>query len=419
MPLDAAGHVVELHAEAQVGFVRSVLLHRLDPRHPAERLGEVDAQHLAEHMLRPALEHFQHVLLLDERHFAVDLREFGLTVGAQILVAEAAHDLEIFVVTGHHEQLFERLRRLRQRIELVGIHAARHHEVARPLGRGLDQVGGFDFEESLPVEERAHGVRHPVPQDQRSLQRRPAQVEVAVFHTQVVAAVRLLLDREGRNVRAVEDHERIGRDLDLARGQLGILRLAFDDAARHLQDEFAAQFGGRPAGLFGRVLLDDDLRQAVAVAQVDEGHGAQVAHLLHPAGERHRRPMFAARSAPHVWVLYIIICIYCSVWLSLYLQLQDTKVRNLYEKRQCRQNFIGNHIPFYTAAPPKPDYRSGPRPKSRQGGGENLQTRLCHERSDSRPGAAARNPAGCKVVYSYHFTASGRGRTALPRTRGL
>ena len=131
-------------------------------------------------------------------------------------------------------------------------------------------------------------MRHPVPQDQRPLQRRPAQVEVAVFHTQVVAAVRLLLDREGRNVRAVEDHERIGRDLDLARGQLGILRLAFDDAARHLQDEFAAQFGGRPAGLFGRVLLDDDLRQAVAVAQVDEGHGAQVAHLLHPAGERHR-----------------------------------------------------------------------------------------------------------------------------------
>ena len=288
VPLDAAGHVVELHAEAQVRLVRSVLLHRLDPRHPAERLGEVDAQHLAEHMLRPALEHFQHVLLLDERHFAVDLREFGLTVGAQILVAEAAHDLEIFVVTGHHEQLFERLRRLRQRIELVGVHAARHHEVARPLGRGLDQVGGFDFEESLPVEERAHGVRHPVPQDQRPLQRRPAQVEVAVFHAQVVAAVRLLLDREGRNVRAVEDHERIGRDLDLARGQLGILRLAFDDAARHLQDEFAAQFGGRPAGLFGRVLLDDDLRQAVAVAQVDEGHGAQVAHLLHPAGERHR-----------------------------------------------------------------------------------------------------------------------------------
>ena len=143
-------------------------------------------------------------------------------------------------------------------------------------------------------------------------------------------------------------------------------------------------------------------------------------------------PTFAARSAPHVWVLYIIICIYCSVWLSLYLQLQDTKVRNLYEKRQCRQNFIGNHIPFYTAAPPKPDYRSGPRPKSPpRRGGENLQTRLCHERSDSRPGAAARNPAGCKVVYSclnlflcpactsYHFTASGRGRTALPRTRGL
>lgn len=60
-------------------------------------------------------------------------------------------------------------------------------------------------------------------------------------------------------------------------------------------------------------------------------------------------------------------------------------------------------IPFYTAAPPKPDYRSGPRPKSPQGGG-GLQTRLCHERSDSRPGAAARNPAGCKGVKSHIAT---------------
>ena len=112
MAFRKVGEVGELHAEAQVGFVRSVLLHRLDPRHPAERLGEVDAQHLAEHVLGPAFENLQHVLLLDERHFAVDLCELGLTVGAQVFVAEAAHDLEILVVAGDHQQLFEGLRRL-------------------------------------------------------------------------------------------------------------------------------------------------------------------------------------------------------------------------------------------------------------------------------------------------------------------
>ena len=48
-----------------------------------------------EHVLGPALEYLEHVLLLDERHLAVDLCEFGLTVGTQVLVAEAAYDLEI------------------------------------------------------------------------------------------------------------------------------------------------------------------------------------------------------------------------------------------------------------------------------------------------------------------------------------
>ena len=125
-------------------------------------------------------------------------------------------------------------------------------------------------------------------QDHVAQQRCAAQIEVTVFHAQVVAAVRDLFDGERRNVRAVEDRQCVGRDLDLSGGHLRVFRLAFDDAARHLKDEFASQLGGRAAGLFGRVLLDDDLRQAVAVAQIDEGHGPQIAHLLHPAGERYR-----------------------------------------------------------------------------------------------------------------------------------
>lgn len=70
MALGQVGQVGELHAEAQVGFVRTVLLHRLDPRHTAQRLGELDAQHVLEHVLGPALEDLEDVLLLDERHLA-------------------------------------------------------------------------------------------------------------------------------------------------------------------------------------------------------------------------------------------------------------------------------------------------------------------------------------------------------------
>ena len=122
-------------------------------------------------------------------------------------------------------------------------------------------------------------------QDQVALQGRTPQVEVAVFHAQVVTAVRDLLDGEGRDLGFVEHRDAAGRDFDVARGHLGVLRLALDDLALDLDDPFAAQAGGRLAGFGGGVLLDDDLRQAVTVAQVDEGHGAEVSDFLHPPGQ--------------------------------------------------------------------------------------------------------------------------------------
>ena len=179
--------------------------------------------------------------------------------------------------------MLERLRRLGQGVELVGVHAAGHHEVARPLGCGTYQVGRFDFEESLAVQKTADFLRHLVPQNHVALKRRTPQVEVAVFHAQVVAAVGILLDGEGRGLRFVEHFDAFGRHFDVARRHLGVLRFAFDDTARDLQHPFASHAGRRFAHLGGAVFFDDDLRQTVAVAQVDEGHGSEVSYFLHPS----------------------------------------------------------------------------------------------------------------------------------------
>ena len=50
------------------------------------------------------------LFLVQERGLDVELGEFRLPVGAQVLVAEAAHDLVVTVEAGHHQQLFEDLR---------------------------------------------------------------------------------------------------------------------------------------------------------------------------------------------------------------------------------------------------------------------------------------------------------------------
>src|SRR5690606_41324029 len=63
----------------------------------------------------------QHIFLLYERHLAVDLCEFRLSVCTQVFIPEAFHNLKIAIKAAHHQQLFESLWRLWQRIELMCI----------------------------------------------------------------------------------------------------------------------------------------------------------------------------------------------------------------------------------------------------------------------------------------------------------
>src|SRR3546814_18982578 len=74
----------------------------------------------------------------------VQLGELELAVRAQGLVAGAYRDLIIAIEAGHHQDLLEQLRRLRQRVELAFVHARGHQEVACALGRGLGQARGYD-----------------------------------------------------------------------------------------------------------------------------------------------------------------------------------------------------------------------------------------------------------------------------------
>jgi hypothetical protein len=58
----------------------------------------------------------ENVLLRDERRLDVQLREFELPVGPQILVAQAAGNLIVPVDSGHHQQLLGQLGALRQHV---------------------------------------------------------------------------------------------------------------------------------------------------------------------------------------------------------------------------------------------------------------------------------------------------------------
>ena len=54
-----------------------------------------------------AFDQREDVVLIDETHLDVDLRELRLPIDTQILVAEASNDLKIPFVTRNHEELLE------------------------------------------------------------------------------------------------------------------------------------------------------------------------------------------------------------------------------------------------------------------------------------------------------------------------
>jgi hypothetical protein len=163
------------------------------------------------------------VLLGGEGHFQVDLVELArAAVGARSFVPEARGDLEVALDAAHHEQLFELLGSLRQRVKLARVEPAGHEVIARPFGRGDGQHRGLDLEEPAPGQVSAHELAETRPLGQPLDQRAPAHVQVAVSEPGLFAHVAVPLDRERQHVGRGQDFEAGDLDLHLPCGQLGV-----------------------------------------------------------------------------------------------------------------------------------------------------------------------------------------------------
>ena len=125
---------------------------------------QLHATNLLEQVTGHVLKQVDHVVLVNKRHLAVDLCKLGLTISAKILVAETFCYLEIAVKARHHEQLLQRLRTLRQSIELTWVHARRHHKVACAFRCAAYEDWGFHLYEVARIKEVANQYGHAVAQ---------------------------------------------------------------------------------------------------------------------------------------------------------------------------------------------------------------------------------------------------------------
>ena len=134
------GQVDQVHAIAGIGLVGAIGIHGLPVVHATQRRGHLDT-HAAEGIGKNLLERAHDIVLVHEGHLDIDLGELGLTVGTQVLVAEALGNLVVALDATDHEQLLQELRGLRQSVEVARLDAAGDDEVAGASGVDLNREG--------------------------------------------------------------------------------------------------------------------------------------------------------------------------------------------------------------------------------------------------------------------------------------
>src|SRR5262249_32415326 len=161
-------------------------------------------------------------------------------IEAEVLVAEALHDLEVAIEARDHEELLVELRALGERVELAGREARRDEEVPRAAGRVLDEERGLELERAVLGEVVPRRAVELAPEDQGVLEAGAAEIEVAVLEADLFAGVELVGDLEGRRRGLVEDGGLDDDHLDLAGRDLRVhVGAARDDDAAHADDPFA------------------------------------------------------------------------------------------------------------------------------------------------------------------------------------
>ena len=283
-------NIVDFEVEAEVRLIGTVLEHSFCPLHTADVARRFEVPNLAQNLGHELVEHFHDFVLVDERHFDVDLREFRLTVSAEVFVTEALGNLEVAVHAGNHQELLVLLRRLREGVELARVHTGRHEVVTCAFRSGFAKARSFDVFKTVRVEEVVHGLEEAALEEELLLDPRTAEVQIAVLQAEVVVFLAFfvrVVNGQGRSESGVQNFELVSLDFDFTRSEL-FVRVAFFtgiNLTSHVNNVFVTElFGGLQN--FGIVVrIENDLGLAILVAEVNENHTTMVAAAIHPTGE--------------------------------------------------------------------------------------------------------------------------------------
>ena len=102
-------NIAKLHTKTEIRLIRTETLHRLFVCHTLNRKLYIDTDDFLEQLCKQTLIDIDNIIDIHEGKLHIDLCEFRLSVGTQILIAVASCDLEITVVAGAHQKLLVNL----------------------------------------------------------------------------------------------------------------------------------------------------------------------------------------------------------------------------------------------------------------------------------------------------------------------
>ena len=281
--LHSVGKIADLHTEADVGLIGAVTLHHFFVGISGNGHGKIDVHGLKEQSVDISLCHGQDVLHVHKAHLQIDLGELRLTVCAKILVAEATGNLHVAVKACHHGKLLVQLGRLGQCVERAGMHAGGNQVVSCTLGGGTDQIGSLDLDKAVLIEIVTGDLGHAVTEHQILLQFAAAEIQIAVFETNVLGGLAIVHDLKGRHLALAQDLNGIRIDLHLAGGDLRIDAGTNSHRSAHGKHELVT--AGRrllkQCGIGG--IVKCQLNEAGTVSQIQEQQITQISLLFDPA----------------------------------------------------------------------------------------------------------------------------------------
>ncbi len=131
-----------------------------------------------------------------------------------------------------------------------------------------------------------------------ALHPRAPKIEVTILESKIFVDGFLGVHLEWRHRRAIENFELPDRDLDVAGRKTRVLRARRTPADRtaDAHDVFVSQMLGlRETGV---LRMEDDLRDAFVISQIDENQAPVIPAPVYPAVQFNRRPFVSARVAP-------------------------------------------------------------------------------------------------------------------------